>query len=334
MAVVDCHVHVIVPEVLRGSGGEEWRPRVWREDGAQVVELGGREVRSMVGEVVDVEAILAERESRGIDAVVLCPWVALLYGEAELASALERCRIQNEALAALARADPGRVHALGAVPLQAPAVAAAELREIAAAGGLAGVEVTASVRGIYVGDDRFEPFWQAAADTGLLVFIHPTARAFGDGPFGEYYLWNAVGNPFETTIAAAQLVMAGVMQRHPGLRVLLAHGGGAAPALRGRLRHAHSFQPQARERLGESPDDSLRRFYFDTVTHDTDVLRALVEWAGADHVLLGSDYPFDMADPDPAGSVRVLELDPEAERAVLGENLERLVGAGDRAPTP
>ena len=91
----------------------------------------------------------------------------------------------------------------------------------------------------YLGDERFEPFWAAAEETGALVFIHPTTRGFDAPVFGDYYLWNTVGNPLETTITAAHMVMAGVLERHPGLRVVLAHGGGALPALRGRLRHAH-----------------------------------------------------------------------------------------------
>src|SRR5829696_8872961 len=183
--------------------------------------------------------------------------------------------------------------------MQDPSLAAAELRELRRRGNLAGVEVGASVRGLYLGDPSFEPFWEAAAETGSLVFIHPTTRGFGGRTFGDHYLWNTVGNPLETTIAAAQMTMAGVMERHPELRVLLAHGGGALMALRGRLRHAHTFQPDAMARLAEPPAESIRRFYFDSVTHDTELLRALVEFAGADRVLLGTDYPFDMADPDP-----------------------------------
>jgi aminocarboxymuconate-semialdehyde decarboxylase len=326
---VDAHAHVIVPEILRdGHRGEDWRPRVRREGGRPVVELGGREIHSMVAEVVDVETILAERSRRGIDAVVLCPFVPLLYPGAEPEACLERCRIQNQALATLVASEPDRISALGAVPLQDPELAAAELRAIAAAGALAGVEITASVGGAYVGEERFEPFWQAAAETGALVFIHPTTRAFDQPVFTQHYLWNTVGNPFETTIAAAQMTMAGVMERHRELRALLAHGGGALLALRGRLRHAHGFQPDARSRLAESPLDSIRRFHFDTVTHDREQLRALIEWVGPERVLLGSDYPFDMADPDPVATVRSLGLEPEAEAAVLGGNARRLSTAG------
>jgi aminocarboxymuconate-semialdehyde decarboxylase len=324
---------VIVPELLRCfRHPDEWRPRVRRDAGEQVVELGGREIRSAINELVDVPTILAIQSRSGIDGVLLCPWVPLLYPDAEPAACLERCRIQNEALAALARANPERIAALGALPLQDPQLAAAELCELRRDGALAGVEVTASVGGAYLGDRRFEPFWAAAAETEALVFIHPTTRGFGSPAFAEHYLWNTVGNPLETTIAAAQLVMAGTMERHPGLRVLLAHGGGALLALRGRLRHAHTFQPQARVDLNESPLASIRRFYFDTITHDRKLLARLIEWAGPEHVLLGSDYPFDMADPDPLAAVRALGLAEADERAVLGDNAMRLTeGSGVHA---
>jgi aminocarboxymuconate-semialdehyde decarboxylase len=319
-------VHVIVPEILRnGHPREDWRPRLHRDRGRLVVEFDGREVRSMVNEVVDVGTMLAIHARAGIDGVVLSPWVPLLYPDAEPAACLERCRIQNEALARIVAEHPDRVAALGAVPLQDPELAAAELHQLRRHQGLAGVEVGASVRGLYLGEPRFEPFWEAAVETGSVVFIHPTTRGFGGRAFSEHYLWNTVGNPLETTIVAAQMTMAGVMERHRDLRVLLAHGGGALLALRGRLRHAHGFQPQARAELTESPLASIRRFYFDTVTHDRDLLAALIDFAGPARVLLGSDYPFDMADDDPVALVRSLGLAPDAEAAVLGANARRLL---------
>jgi aminocarboxymuconate-semialdehyde decarboxylase len=324
---IDAHAHVIVPEVLRDLAPDEaWRPRVWREDGTQLVELGGRPIRSAVREFVSIDAILAAHDDAGIDHVVLCPWVALLGYDAPRGEGLERCRIQNAGLARLQAAHPDRVSVLGAVPLQDPEVAAGELEALMAVGTFAGVEIAASVNGVSLGDDRFAPFWAAAAGSGALVFIHPTTRGFVDAAFEDFYLWNLVGNPMETTIAAAHMVLAGVLERHPDLRVLLAHGGGALPALRGRIRHGWSFQPQARARLGEDPEASFKRFFYDTVTHDPAVLRDLVAFAGADHVLLGSDYPFDMADARPADTVAAAGLHPDDERAVLGGNAARLLG--------
>jgi aminocarboxymuconate-semialdehyde decarboxylase len=318
---------VIVPEILGDARrAEDWRPRVHRRDGTQVVELNGRRIRSARHEFVDVETILAVQMRAGIDRVLLCPWVALLYPDAEPAACLERCRIQNEALERLVGSYPDRVSALGSVPLQDPELAASEMSELRARGLLAGVEITASVGGAYLGDPRFERFWQVAEESVAVVLVHPTTRGFGPDAFSEYYLWNTVGNPLETTIAAAHMTMAGVMERHPGLRVLLAHGGGALLALRGRLRHAHGFQPDASARLAGSPITSIRRFHFDTVIHDRELLRSLIEWVGAGRVLLGSDYPFDMADPDPVGTVRSLTLAAGEEEAVLGGNAARLLG--------
>jgi aminocarboxymuconate-semialdehyde decarboxylase len=253
-----------------------------------------------VGEFHDVDRIL---EQTGADRVVLSPWVKLLDRE------------QNAALATLVS---DRAAVLGAVPDMSAGGVRAALDT-----GLAGVEVPAKVDGDYLGADRFEPFWAAAEATGALVFVHPSTRGFA-GP-EDYYLWNTVGNPLETTLTAAHLVMAGVLERHPDLRVVLAHGGGAVLALRGRLRHAHERIGPARARLREPVEDSLRRLYFDTVTHDPAVLRALVEFAGADRVLLGSDHPFDMGDPDPVATVRAAGLDPAAEAAILGGNAERLL---------
>lgn len=327
--IVDVHAHVIVPEITREAGGTEpWRPSVRWDDGAQVVELGGREIRSAVREFVRLERVLEEEAICGIEHVVLSPWVNLLPYGLEPAEALEVCRIQNAALAAAAAANPGRVSALAAVPLQDPELAAMELVEAMAAPGVAGAEVAASVLGAYLGDDRFRPFWEAAEASRALVLVHPTTKGFDLPVFGEHYLWNTVANPVETAVTGAHLVMAGVLERHPDLRVVLAHGGGALLALRGRLRHAYTFQPQARERLEEPPDASLRRLHYDTVTHDTGLLRALVAYAGPDHVLLGSDHPFDMGTTRPVEEVRELGLPPDDEAAVLGGNAERLLGLG------
>jgi aminocarboxymuconate-semialdehyde decarboxylase len=325
--IIDTHAHIIVPEITREVALEEtWRPRVVWEDGQQVVEFAGKRIKSAIHEFVHIEAILEAQLSAAVHRVLLCPWVSLLDYDADPDEGLRIGRIQNQALARLAQAYPDRVSALGSVPLQDPELAARELETLMKEPGLHGVEVAASVRGTYLGDDRFGPFWATAEATGALVFIHPTTRGFNLPAFNDYYLWNTVGNPLETTITAAHLIMAGVMETHPRLKVLLAHGGGAILSLRGRLRHAHTFQPQAKARLKESPEQALKRFYFDTITHDPDLLRTLVDYVGPDHVLLGSDYPFDMGLARPAEIVHALELSPADEMKILGGNAARLLG--------
>jgi aminocarboxymuconate-semialdehyde decarboxylase len=324
--IVDVHTHVIVPQITREAGDEAWRPGVRWEDGEQIVEHAGRSIRSAVHEFVRIEPIMEEALGSGVEGLVLSPWVALLPDGPDLDESIRICRIQNAALAALAQAHPGRIKALGAVPLDHPEAAAAELLAVITEPGLSGVEVPASVRGDYLGDDRFLPFWESAADTGAVVFVHPTTRGFELPVFERYYLWNTMANPIETAVTGAHLVMAGVLERFPGLRIVLAHGGGVLPSVRGRLRRAHGFQPQARERLQEPPDASIGRLYFDTVTHDAGLLRSLIDWAGAGHVLLGSDRPFDMGTDHPVDEVRALRLPPGDEAEVLGGNAERLMG--------
>jgi len=293
--VVNAHAHVIVP----GLGAD-----VRRENGKQVVAFGGREVRSALREFVDVARILEEQERAGVDYVVLCPWVQLLDHEPER---------QNEALASLVSS---RVSVLGTAPLDDPDALVEVMRD----GRLAGVEVAASSGGEYLGADRFRPFWAAADESGALVFVHPTTRGFPAPVLEEQYLWNTVGNPFETTITAAHMVVAGVLEEHPDVKIVLAHGGGAVTALRGRLQHHEDLQPRGRDVTA-----GLHRFHYDTVVFDAEVLRTLVEFAGADRVLVGSDYPFDMGDEHPAQIVRALGLPPEDEAKVLSGNALRLL---------
>ncbi|MHB8470444.1 MAG: amidohydrolase family protein [Gaiellaceae bacterium] len=294
--VVDAHAHVIVP----GLGAEV----LWDERG-QVVRHGGREVRAARREFCDLGRILEEQDRAGVDVVLLAPWVNLC--------GVETAR-QNEGLAALAGE---RVAVLGTVDPRRPD----ELAELMRDGRFAGVELPAAPGGDYLGHDRFRDFWAVAADTRALVFVHPSTRGFGLPALEEHYLWNTVGNPVETAVSAAHMIGAGVLDEHRGLRVLLAHGGGVLPALRGRLAHEQTVHPPGRD-----VEAAIRRFLVDTVVHEVDVLRGLVDLFGPRQVLLGSDYPFDMGVERPAEIVRALALTAEDEAAILGGNALRLIG--------
>jgi len=323
--ILDCHCHVIPAGMLTGAVPEPWRPQLNVTDGQRVVSFQGRRLTSVTGEFSDVAVMLEEAGTAGVSHLLISPWILLVPVQAEVPVAMRICRVQNESIAQAAQDSGGRVYGLGAVPLQDPSLAAAELAELIAVPGMHGVEVPASVGGSYLGDDKFTPFWEAAADTGALVFVHPTTTGLGIAGLHGGYLWNSVGNPLETTIAAAQLVVNGVLERHPGLRILLAHGGGALLALRGRLRRAFAVRPEARAGSACEPDDSLRRLYFDSLTHDTAVLADLVAFAGADHVALGSDRPFDLGTDRPAEEIRALGLPAEDEQLLLGGTAERLL---------
>src|SRR5947209_13909826 len=279
--IVDAHAHVVVPELE--------------------VEIPPAAVR----EFRNISRILEQQDGAGVDVVVLCPWVNLLGREVER---------QNEALAAVVG---DRVAALGTVDLERPE----QLAELMGDGRLGGVEIPAAPGGSYLGDERFRDFWAAAEETGAFVFVHPSTRGFALPVMERHYLWNTVGNPLETTIAAVDMVGSGVLDEHPGLCVLLAHGGGALPTLRGRLAHEQRIHPPGRDVRA-----AVRGFHVDTVVHDAEVLRGLVDFFGPERVLLGSDYPFDMGVERPAEIVRELKLDPEGEAAILGGNALRLLG--------
>ncbi len=323
--IIDAHRHVIVPEITARSVPDAWRPSIRPAAGRSVVTFRGREINSVLGEFSDVDVMLAGAAASGVDHLLLSPWISLVPVDATPADAQLVCQVQNEALARLAGAP--RLSAVGVVPLQDPELAARELPGLAAA-GLAGVEIPSSVTGRYLGDDHFLPFWEAAAGTGALVFIHPTTRGFGIEALDGYYLWNSAGNPLETAVAAAHMALAGVLERFPRLRVLLAHGGGALPVLRGRLRRAYAVRPEAAARITHGPDWSLRRFYYDSVTHDAALLADLVGYAGAEQVLLGSDQPFDMGSDNCVAEVRALGLGG-GEELILGGNAGRLLAMAD-----
>jgi aminocarboxymuconate-semialdehyde decarboxylase len=290
-----------------------------------VIEFAGKRIFSAVREFVDPDRLLEEQAAMGIDLTLLSPWVSLTYYDADPEEGMVRSRIQNDALSRITAASAGRAVAVGTVPMQDPALAAAELERVMGLPGMRGVQLAASVAGTYLGDERFETFWDVAERLGAVVLVHPTTRGFQLPVFEEHYLWNTVGNPLETAIAAAHLTMTGLLERRPGLRIVLAHGGGAFLAVRGRLRHSHTFQPQARSKLQESPLGSIRRFHYDTVTHDAGLLRELIGLVGADHVLLGSDHPFDMGTTRPVEEVREIGLAPNDEALVLGGNAVRLL---------
>ena len=322
--VIDTHAHIIVPEILREADpAEVWRPRVVWEDGKQIVDYGGKRIGSARREFVDVEKILAEMDRARVSAVLLCPWASLMRYEADPEEALGSCQVQNDAIVSIVTKYPARVAGLGIVPLQNTGLAIQELERLMKS-GLRGVEIGTQVNGVYPGDERFRPFWEACEALGALVFMHPVEGG-GRPEFRDYYLWNVIGNPMDTTVAAGHLILSGVMDAYPRLKVLLAHGGGALPYIHGRLDRGYRQRPEINRVIPRPPSEYLRQFYFDTITHDADALHYLVKLVGADHVLLGSDYPFDMGNEEPVDHVRAAGFDPETESAILGRNAAQLL---------
>ncbi len=322
--IIDTHAHIIVPEILRDANpAEEWRPRVVWENGKQFVEYGPKRIGSALREFVTPETILNEMKKSGVDAVLLCPWVSLVRYEATPEESLGACQVQNDALSSLIKKYPKKIAALGMIPLQDVALAIKELERLMKS-GLKGVEIGTHVNGVYPGDARFRPFWEACESLDAFVFIHPVEGG-GRAELRDYYMWNVIGNPMETSVAAGHLILSGVMEAFPRLKILLAHGGGALPYLHGRLDRGFKQRPEINKVISKPPTEYLKQFYFDTITHDPVILKNLVDLVGADHVLLGSDYPFDMGNENPVELVRSANLGTENEKKILGGNASQLL---------
>lgn len=323
---IDIHAHIIVPEITRRAApNESWRPNVIWEEGHQIVEFGERRVGSALREFVDIEKILEEQDKAGVDVLVLTPWSSLFRYDADLDAAVQANRIQNDALARLAAEYGPRVAALGMVPLQNSDAAIAELKRAMNELGLLGVEIGTNVNGTHLGDPQFRPFWATAEELGAVVQIHPVP-GIGGATKKEYYLWNAYANPAETALTAAHMIMSGLLEEHPDLKICLFHGGGHLPYQIGRLDRAYEMRPEARQRISAPPSTYFKKFSFDTVTHSGLALSYLVDLVGVEQVMMGSDYPFDMGYDRPAELVEQLPGLSQADKeAILGGNARRLM---------
>jgi aminocarboxymuconate-semialdehyde decarboxylase len=326
---IDVHAHC-VPEgviaALRADGGR-YGIEITRQDGRDAALIAGRtQTRPIFPALLDLPRRLDAMDAAGVDVQVLSSWIDLTAYALDADAGARYSRMFNEALAATVATAPDRFRAVGTVPLQAPQVAAAELRHAVTALGLAGVEIATTVDGTDLDDPGLEPFWAAAEELRSLVLVHPYASLAGRG-VTRYNLNNTVGNPAETTIALGHLVFGGVLERHPDLRLCLVHGGGFAPYQLGRWDHAFEHDDRgAATHLTRRPSEWLRRLYFDTVLHSPASLRLLLDVVGSEHVVLGSDYPFRMGDPKPVATVdAVPDLAAADRERVLRGNLAALL---------
>jgi len=254
----------------------------------------------------------------------LSPMPELLSYWLPLADAKVLIRYLNDQIAAMVARAPERFVGLGAVPLQDVDAAIAELEFLKKQLQFAGVEIASHVNGASIGEPRFEPFFAAAEALGAAIFVHalrPAGQERIVGPFPE----QAVCFPGDIALACASMITGGVAARHARLRIAFSHGGGAMAMLLPRLVHAWQMLPKAREALSESPAASARRFYYDDLVFDPAALRFMIERFGVSQILLGSDYPFAMGDPDPLSALKRAGLDDAARLAISAGNARRFL---------
>jgi len=328
MKIIDIHAHVLADETIRLLQREV--PQVPIKLSPIDQDFGVLEVAAAAYQPFprggwDLEKRFKDMDAAEVDIQVVSntPQTFLYNQPPEVTAAT--ARLQNDQIVKLIAAHPGRFAGIATLPMQAPQLAADELARAMRA-GLRGAHIGSNINGRNLDDPSLEPVWAKAAELGAFILIHPVGVAGADR-LKSYYLANLIGNPVDTTIAAASLVFGGVMERHPNLKICLSHGGGFVPYQGGRWVHGWNVRGEPQANLKVSPAASLRRFYYDTILHAAAPLEYLVRAAGADHVLLGSDYPFDMGTLECARQVKALGI-AEADRAtILGQGAAALLGA-------
>jgi len=321
---VDLHFHHTPKFFLDELRGQNpWGKSVVANGDALVLRAGPIEL-ALGPEHWDVERTLAVMDAQRIDLAVMSPSPILFHTQWPAEAVLALHRRVNDELAAIGRAHPKRFAPLGTVPLQDPGAAVKELERCMSL-GLNGIEIETHAAGKNLDDPTLRALFAAAESLGAIVFLHPL-MVLGAERLRAYYLSNVLGNPTDTAVAIASLIFGGVLDAHPDLKIVCAHGGGSAPALCGRWDHGARVRPEL-SHLTRMPSDALRQLHFDSLTHSQDTLELLLRAVGAERVVVGSDYPYDM------GDVRAVERIEKAPflsgvecELVLGGNALRLLG--------
>jgi aminocarboxymuconate-semialdehyde decarboxylase len=290
-----------------------------------VLEVAGVPYRPFPRGGHDIARRLADMDAAEVDMHVLSAtpqtW---LYGQAA-AVGVAAATIQNDEIARLVKAHPDRFAGIATLPMQAPEEAAAELRRAMIQLGLHGAMIGSNIGGTNLDDPGFEPVWAAAAELDALMMIHP-GNVAGADRLRSYYLGNLIGNPLDTTIAAACLIFGGVLERYPTLDFVMVHGGGFIPYQGARWVHGWQVRPEPKLHLKHSPEPYLDRFLYDTILHSKTTLEFLIASAGARRVFLGSDYPYDMGMMDCVRAVRALDIADADRDIILGGHAAAILG--------
>ncbi|MFJ8754960.1 amidohydrolase family protein [Streptomyces sp. NPDC102441] len=324
---VDVHAHVLLPEIealVAGLPGHDVAKALdARRNGAEALAISGPMVGERIPKLTDVAVRLAAMDQQGVDIQLVSPSPSHYHYWADEKTAEKVYRLANEATAAHCAAAPKRLRGLGLVPLQHPDMAVEALDD-ALGHGLLGAEISSHAPGRELSDPAYEPLWSRAEESGAVLFLHPFGCTL-DERLDRWYLSNTVGQPTENAVALSHLIFSGVLDRHPGLKLIAAHGGGYLPTHIGRSDHAWSARSDARAGCAHLPSSYLKQLYFDSLVHDPHVLRELIRAAGADRVLLGSDFPFDMGTEDPVAALHASRLSEADLDAVRGRNASTLL---------
>ncbi len=333
---VDIHCHVQTPaaaemtRTARAAGGDT-RQQFASEASTRVAREMQERVRP---QLISIDKRLADMDVMGIDVQAISPAPDQMYYWTDPDLGIATARKVNDNIADICARHADRFVGLGTVPFQAPELAVAELDRLHRSLGLRGIEIAGSVQGEDLSAARFRPIFARCEELGLTLFMHPTGFTEARR-MGPWHLGNLIGNPLESTVAVHHLIFGGVLDAYPGLKLVIAHGGGFLPAYSGRTDHAAAARPDCCECIHHDPTHYLKRLYFDTMVFTHHQLEYLIEQYGADHILMGTDYPYDMGEIDPIGFVEGSPgLGDDDRRAVLGANAARLLNLPIRVHQP
>ena len=331
---IDIHAH-FYPESFLRMIDTEGAPFGYRCDlhhpGGPRIDMNGRPM-PLEKRFVDLESRLASMDEQGVDVHALSLTTPMVYW-AGSDLALRLAIDYNDACAAAHEAHPDRFVGLATLPMHVPELAVKELARAAELPGIRGAYMATCIEDRELSDPSFFPVYERIEALGWTIFLHPV-KVVSPARLKRFYLTNFIGNPTESAIAASHLIFGEVLDRFPDLTFCLPHAGGTFPFLIGRITHGWSVRAECRH-LEQPPSHYLRRFYYDTITHSKPALDYLVRLVGADRVVLGSDFCFDMSYQRPVEVVtRQLELDDADQAMILGGNAARLLGLDHSANPP
>jgi aminocarboxymuconate-semialdehyde decarboxylase len=319
---IDLHCHFIPPALLDRIESDGEAHSITITDGERVSFAGKRSTQKFPRGMRDLTDRLERMDAQGVDLQIISAWMDFAGLELAGDDGAWLARSLNELTIEAIAPHGDRFRAMAAVPLQAPELAAEELRYALKELGMVAVEIATTLGSSELDDPGLAPFWTAAEELDALVLVHPMNQSIGYERLSRsYFLDNIVSNPAEGAVAAANLIFGGVLAKYPRLKVCLTHGGGFLPYQIGRLDRGYEGKPDVTAgNIDAPPSTFLRRFYYDTVVHSPEALRFLVDRVGADRVVLGSDYPFPMGDPEPVSTVLKSALDEATTAGLLGGN--------------
>ena len=291
----DLHNHVIPEPVVQAiqRRPERYGTRVEIRNGKRYFDSHGR-MTELLPEFCDIEAKVAWMDRVGMDVSVISVGPPIYFYWLKPEAGIEIVRIANDGIAQMVAQHPDRLRGMAHLPMQDPDAAIAELERVVKQHKFKAVELATSIEGAPLADMKFRKVLKAIEKLGLFVFTHPY-QCLAQGGMDAFYLRNFVGFPLDTTMMVAHLMFSGALDDLKRLRFLLAHGGGFMPYQIGRFAHGHDVRPEPRVNNASSPRELFKRFYFDSLTHEPRSTRHLIAMAGADHVVIGTDNPFDMA---------------------------------------